>query len=116
MSNDEEYGGWMGRPRDVRTTSMIQEQPTAMSAIEKAAATAAALRGEVQGTNVPTEEEAPSALVLFEPEEAELATPDKLLEFLGQLDNALTQTYDVADAMKIKKQADAVKFLTDKLE
>lgn len=46
---------------------------------------------------------------------SDLTTADKILSYLGYLDNALTETYDVADALEIKVKADAIRFMTNKL-
>jgi hypothetical protein len=48
--------------------------------------------------------------------EQTLSTPDRILSYLAQLDNALTETYDIADALEIKNRVDIVRFLTNKLD
>lgn len=44
------------------------------------------------------------------------ADQEKILSFLGELDNVLAETYNIADALTLKDSADALRFLTDKLD
>ena len=48
--------------------------------------------------------------------EQSLSTPDRILGYLADLDNALAETYDISDALEIKNKVDAVRFLTNKLD
>lgn len=78
--------------------------------VAKAHAIAARLRGENGGAPMA------NAITVIDPGSAGLDTTDKLLDYLGRLDNALTETYDIADVLKIKKNVEAVQFLRDKME
>jgi hypothetical protein len=58
-----------------------------------------------------------NAIIPMQPADLDTAdAADKILAFLGELNNALANTYDIAEVMQIKDRADAIRFLTNKLD
>jgi phage N-6-adenine-methyltransferase len=47
---------------------------------------------------------------------SELTTADRILSYLGEINNALHNTYDIADVMEIRDRVDAIRFLTNKMD
>lgn len=47
---------------------------------------------------------------------SELTTADRILSYLGEINNALHDTYDIADVIEIRDRVDAIRFLTNKMD
>lgn len=55
-------------------------------------------------------------IIAYPPLASELTTADRILSYLGEINNALHDTYDIADVMEIRDRVDAIRFLTNKMD